>query len=199
MHSHSQDKCCTRSTVYKLLQRDSESISLHCCATKQRSNTFFPLSEATTTFFTIHDWHTQLIKRTKPSGMEQCFGTCRRRKVCKHASSQTNHPCRVSHHPCSTSRQSCRRRHRVGLRRSVACAARDLDIQVFRFTLGIPGFDDAYISRVVGFLGLALLAVAHGASSSLSDAQVFILPLVWFRSAFIQPVHYKEIDGVQQP
>ena len=37
----------------------------------------------------------------------------------------------------------------------------DIELAVFRFTLGIPGFDDALIPRVVGVLGLALLAVNH--------------------------------------
>ena len=32
---------------------------------------------------------------------------------------------------------------------------------VFRFTLGIPGFDDAQIPRVVGAAGAALLAANH--------------------------------------
>jgi hypothetical protein len=36
-----------------------------------------------------------------------------------------------------------------------------LEVAVFRFTLGIPGFDDAYLPRVVGALGLGLLAVNH--------------------------------------
>ena len=35
------------------------------------------------------------------------------------------------------------------------------DVAVFRFTLGIPGFDDALIPRFVGVLGLLLLLVNH--------------------------------------
>ena len=38
-----------------------------------------------------------------------------------------------------------------------AAGAEDADIAVFRFTLGIPGFDDAQLPRVVGILGAALL------------------------------------------
>jgi hypothetical protein len=68
-----------------------------------------------------------------------------------------------------------RNRRRLSLRRNTACAAKDVDIQVFRFTLGIPGFDDSNISRVVGFLGLAILVVNHNASSSLSDVQVLLM------------------------
>jgi hypothetical protein len=37
----------------------------------------------------------------------------------------------------------------------------ETDIAVFRFTLGIPGFDDALIPRVVGILGAVLLIVNH--------------------------------------
>lgn len=49
----------------------------------------------------------------------------------------------------------------------------DLDVAVFRFTLGIPGFDDALIPRVVGILGAALLLVNHLLSDgAVTDAQV---------------------------
>ncbi len=37
----------------------------------------------------------------------------------------------------------------------------DTDIAVFRFTLGIPGFDDALIPRVVGLLGASLILLNH--------------------------------------
>jgi hypothetical protein len=39
-------------------------------------------------------------------------------------------------------------------------------VQVFRFTLGIPGFDDSNIPRVVGVLGATLLVVNHVISAS---------------------------------
>ena len=52
-----------------------------------------------------------------------------------------------------------------------------LDVAVFRFTLGIPGFDDDLIPRVVGALGAALLAGNHVlAGSPPSNAQVSQLP-----------------------
>eukprot|EP00892_Ulva_mutabilis_P011830 jgi/Ulvmu1/9019/UM005_0110.1 len=58
-------------------------------------------------------------------------------------------------------------------RARVTARAQDLDVQVFRFTLGIPGFDDANIPRVVGIVGGALLTVNHLMSASpVSDAQV---------------------------
>lgn len=37
----------------------------------------------------------------------------------------------------------------------------DIDVAVFRFTLGIPGFDDRFIPRVVGLALGALLVVNH--------------------------------------
>ena len=37
----------------------------------------------------------------------------------------------------------------------------EADVAVFRFTTGIPGFDDAQIPRVVGAAGAALLAANH--------------------------------------
>ncbi len=37
----------------------------------------------------------------------------------------------------------------------------DLDIAVFRFTLGIPGFDDRYVPQVVGLAIAALVALNH--------------------------------------
>lgn len=39
-----------------------------------------------------------------------------------------------------------------------------MEVAVFRFTLGIPGFDDALIPRVVGFITAAALAANHLAS-----------------------------------
>jgi len=48
----------------------------------------------------------------------------------------------------------------------------DVDLAVFRFTLGIPGLDDADIPLVVGVVGSVLLIVNHSLSVSPSDAQV---------------------------
>ena len=45
----------------------------------------------------------------------------------------------------------------------------DLDVAVFRFTLGIPGIDDSLVPRIVGALGAAGLAANHifgGAAAS---------------------------------
>ncbi len=49
----------------------------------------------------------------------------------------------------------------------------EADVAVFRFTLGIPGFDDAQIPRVVGTVGAVLLAANHLlAAGAPSAAQV---------------------------
>lgn len=47
----------------------------------------------------------------------------------------------------------------------------DVELAVFRFTLGIPGFDDALIPRVAGFVGVALLLLNHALSGSPSPSQ----------------------------
>lgn len=36
-----------------------------------------------------------------------------------------------------------------------------MDVAVFRFTLGIPGFDDSNIPRVIGTVVAALVALNH--------------------------------------
>lgn len=52
------------------------------------------------------------------------------------------------------------------LRASGGSREEDLDFAVFRFTLGIPGFNDDLIPRVVGLLGLVLLSANHFAAGS---------------------------------
>ncbi|GBF93312.1 hypothetical protein Rsub_06044 [Raphidocelis subcapitata] len=48
----------------------------------------------------------------------------------------------------------------------------ELDVAVFRFTLGIPGFDDSLVPRFVGAGAGALLALNHALSAQpVSDAQ----------------------------
>lgn len=72
---------------------------------------------------------------------------------------------------CPRQRQNSH--HQKQARELTVTRSQEVDVQVFRFTLGIPGFDDANIPRVVGFLGGSLLAVNHLLSASpISDAQV---------------------------
>jgi hypothetical protein len=62
------------------------------------------------------------------------------------------------------------KRHRV---MATAGQDGDADFAVFRFTLGIPGFDDDLIPRVVGCLGAVLLVANHiAAGSYTTPAQV---------------------------
>lgn len=71
--------------------------------------------------------------------------------------------------PATPSQRPCLRTlHRP---RTLRCAAgkdgeQNIDVAVFRFTLGIPGFDDSNIPRVAGILSLALLLLNHTLSST---------------------------------
>ena len=56
-------------------------------------------------------------------------------------------------------------------RRTTTRAADDDEFAVFRFTLGIPGFDDQDIPRVIGLLGTSLLVENHLSGASPSEAQ----------------------------
>jgi hypothetical protein len=47
----------------------------------------------------------------------------------------------------------------------------DVELAVFRFTLGIPGFDDALIPRVVGIVGITLLLLNHVLSGNAGGSQ----------------------------
>eukprot|EP00803_Ostreobium_quekettii_P011556 evm.model.scf_418.15 EVM.evm.TU.scf_418.15 scf_418:74193-77266(+) len=57
----------------------------------------------------------------------------------------------------------------------------ELDVAVFRFTLGIPGFDDSLTPRVVGILGAVLLLINHifaGESPSLAQMRAEALGVI---------------------
>ena len=61
----------------------------------------------------------------------------------------------------------------------ITCAgSNEPDLAVFRFTLGIPGFDDANIPRVIGVLCLLLLVLNHAFGSS-SPALAQVRAGVW--------------------
>ena len=53
---------------------------------------------------------------------------------------------------------------------SAYVCAEEPDFAVFRFTLGIPGFDDADIPRVLGGLAIVLLVANHIFSEISTDA-----------------------------
>mmetsp|Transcript_35845 Transcript_35845/g.91580 ORF Transcript_35845/g.91580 Transcript_35845/m.91580 type:complete len:304 (+) Transcript_35845:727-1638(+) len=63
----------------------------------------------------------------------------------------------------------------------------ELELAVFRFTLGIPGFDDALIPRVVGLLGGALLAVNHMSGSGDAQARTEALGLTLAALGILTP------------
>eukprot|EP01024_Parvocaulis_polyphysoides_P030046 TRINITY_DN27311_c0_g1_i2.p1 TRINITY_DN27311_c0_g1~~TRINITY_DN27311_c0_g1_i2.p1 ORF type:complete len:294 (+),score=36.05 TRINITY_DN27311_c0_g1_i2:1406-2287(+) len=63
------------------------------------------------------------------------------------------------------------------IRRSIQTRAKsglgdeDVDVAVFRFTLGIPGFEDRLIPRVIGSIGIILLTINHLISGNIHGAQ----------------------------
>eukprot|EP00227_Mantoniella_beaufortii_P010768 CAMPEP_0197576934 /NCGR_PEP_ID=MMETSP1326-20131121/1751_1 /TAXON_ID=1155430 /ORGANISM="Genus nov. species nov., Strain RCC2288" /LENGTH=220 /DNA_ID=CAMNT_0043139917 /DNA_START=48 /DNA_END=707 /DNA_ORIENTATION=- len=60
---------------------------------------------------------------------------------------------------------------RATQQQTVRAAVQDDEFAIFRFTLGIPGFDDEDIPRVVGLIGASLLIANHLASKSPPEAQ----------------------------
>lgn len=86
---------------------------------------------------------------------------------------------RRQHSPriCANGIQVALNRHTAQLRMGIA-RANDLDVQVFRFTLGIPGFDDANIPRVIGAVGAVLLTLNHVLTAQpVPDTQVLLQKL----------------------
>ncbi|KAK3237407.1 hypothetical protein CYMTET_52517 [Cymbomonas tetramitiformis] len=59
----------------------------------------------------------------------------------------------------------------------------DMELAVFRFTLGIPGLDDEQIPRIVGFIGGILLLVNRAVVDIPAAAQV----QPYFRSSLWRP------------
>ncbi len=60
----------------------------------------------------------------------------------------------------------------------------ELELTVFRFTLGIPGFDDTFIPRVVGSFGILILIANHLLGpDTVSETQVDC-PLLCLRLLF---------------
>ena len=73
----------------------------------------------------------------------------------------------------TTTRREGRRRRRGRRESTFRTRANedDEDFAIFRFTLGIPGFDDGDIPRVLGVLAGALLLANHASSGNVSSAQ----------------------------
>lgn len=73
----------------------------------------------------------------------------------------------------------------------------DVELAVFRFTLGIPGFDDALIPRVVGVLGACLLLINHvvsGESSGPSQTVTEVLGMVLAGVGIVAPTLQRTIE-----
>ena len=71
----------------------------------------------------------------------------------------------------TTRREGRRRRGRRESTFRTRANEDDEDFAIFRFTLGIPGFDDGDIPRVLGMLAGALLLANHASSGNVSSAQ----------------------------
>lgn len=69
---------------------------------------------------------------------------------------------------------SCDWKREVVLLRFAGSRQEDLDFAVFRFTLGIPGFNDDLIPRVVGLLAIALLTANHFAAGSAAGSLALV-------------------------
>mmetsp|Transcript_12653 Transcript_12653/g.25401 ORF Transcript_12653/g.25401 Transcript_12653/m.25401 type:complete len:301 (-) Transcript_12653:1512-2414(-) len=85
-----------------------------------------------------------------------------------------------------------------GWRRVYARASNeDVELAVFRFTLGIPGFDDALIPRVVGVVGACLLVANHiisGESSGPSQTVTEVLGMVLAGVGIVAPTLQRTIE-----
>ncbi|GMH46018.1 hypothetical protein BSKO_13982 [Bryopsis sp. KO-2023] len=76
----------------------------------------------------------------------------------------------------------------------------ELDVAVFRFTLGIPGFDDSNIPRIVGAAGVFLLAANHWATGTgITHAQERseILGLVLCLTCIVAPTIESRLKELQ--
>ena len=73
----------------------------------------------------------------------------------------------------------------------------DVEVSVFRFTLGIPGFDDALIPRVMGILCIFLITVNHvtsGSDISGSQLRMEVLGTILCLIAIAAPTLQRRIE-----
>lgn len=79
----------------------------------------------------------------------------------------------------------------------VGASNEDVELAVFRFTLGIPGFDDALIPRVMGVVGACLLILNHaisGQSSGSSQTVTEVLGMVLAGVGIAAPTLQRTIE-----
>ncbi|KAL6770680.1 CCB2 [Auxenochlorella protothecoides x Auxenochlorella symbiontica] len=91
---------------------------------------------------------------------------------------------------------SCPRRAAV-----LICASKRRDVDMMRFTLGIPGFDDAQIPRIIGLAGGSLLIANHVLGSQptpLAQTLAEVLGLALASLAFAIPNLDAWVNGGKQ-
>lgn len=89
------------------------------------------------------------INSSSSSSTTRSLPVCRTTKAAAPGGSQIYH------------QQQQHNRQSVSLRATPGLGDDELDVAVFRFTLGIPGFDDSNIPRVVGTVVAAAVAINH--------------------------------------
>ena len=110
---------------------------------------------------------TRTIQTTRKTGR----GRRERRSFSSSSSALTSKTLKTK--STTTTRREGRRRRRGRRESTFRTRANedDEDFAIFRFTLGIPGFDDGDIPRVLGVLAGALLLANHASSGNVSSAQ----------------------------
>ena len=110
---------------------------------------------------------TRTIQTTRKTGRERR----ERRSFSSSSSALTSKTLKTKSISTTTRREGRRRRGRRESTFRTRANEDDEDFAIFRFTLGIPGFDDGDIPRVLGVLAGALLLANHASSGNVSSAQ----------------------------
>ena len=110
---------------------------------------------------------TRTIQTTRKTGR----GRRERRSFSSSSSALTSKTLKTKSISTTTRREGRRRRGRRESTFRTRANEDDEDFAIFRFTLGIPGFDDGDIPRVLGVLAGALLLANHASSGNVSSAQ----------------------------
>ena len=114
---------------------------------------------------------TMILTRTIQTTRKTGRGRRERRSFSSSSSALTSKTLKTK--STTTTRREGRRRRRGRRESTFRTRANedDEDFAIFRFTLGIPGFDDGDIPRVLGVLAGALLLANHASSGNVSSAQ----------------------------
>lgn len=116
---------------------------------------------------------TMILTRTIQTTRKTGRGRRERRSFSSSSSSSALTSKTLKTKSTTTTRREGRRRRRGRRESTFRTRANedDEDFAIFRFTLGIPGFDDGDIPRVLGVLAGALLLANHASSGNVSSAQ----------------------------